>query len=327
MFNNLVNRHDFSRFFYGLRHGYLQTMISRITKGRIGRVKDAWTGNKRTKATTWWMIPAIKRRSNFLITGNENIDYFHYVAEKYLSCKHGMTGMSLGCGNGHRERKWACLADFKKIVGYDISQDRITSAVENAERAGLSGKLEYSQADIVELELPPNQFDVIFIEMALHHFSPLEEILIKISRWLKPNGFFVINEFVGPSRFQWKQRQLEIANGLLSILPQKYKKHVIHDNQIKTIIRPSRFSMIMKDPSESIESERIMPLLNKHFIMVEERPYYGTIIHPLFDGIAENFIPDDKETQCFYNLCLKIEEALILSGDIESDFTLAICKR
>jgi len=327
MFNNLINRHDFTRFVYGLRHGYLQAMLSRLTKGRLGRVKDAWKEKKRGKVATWYMIPSIGKRFNYLMTGNEDVDYYHYVADKYLSNKSGLIALSLGCGQGHKEIKWASLADFKKIEGYDISEDRINAAIAKAEKAGLSKKLVYLQGDIAKLELKRERYDVIFIEHSLHHFSPLEDILIRINRWLKPDGLFVINEFVGPSRFQWTNRQLEIANGVLSILPEKHKKHVLDECQVKKIIRPSRFSMIMKDPSESIESEKIMPLIKKHFSLIEEKPYYGTILHLLFNGIAGNFIPDDQVTQRLYNLCLEIEDTLAYAGEIGSDFTLAICQK
>lgn len=327
MFNNFINRYDFTRFIYGLRYGYLQMMISRFTKGRIGRVEDAWKGKKRDKATTWWMIPAIGRRFNYLMTGDEKIDHYHYIARKYLSDKKNIVALSLGCGQGHRERKWMGLADFEKIEGFDISGNSIKTAIAEAEKAGLSKRLMYQRADIAKLELKTGQYDVIFIEQSLHHFSPLEEILIRINSWLKPGGLFVINEFVGPSRFQWTRRQLEIANGVLAILPEKYKKHVVDGYQIKKIIRPSRFSMIMKDPSESIESEIIMPLIRKHFLLTEEKPYYGTILHLLFNGIAGNFISDDPETQRIYNLCLEIEDTLACAGEIPSDFTLAVCQK
>jgi ubiquinone/menaquinone biosynthesis C-methylase UbiE len=327
MFNNLINRHDFSRFIYGLRHGYLRAMISRLTKGRLGRVKDQWKVTKRGQATTWWMIPAIKKRCNYLITGDEDTDYFHYVAEKYLSNKNGLVALSLGCGNGHRERMWAELADFAKIEAYDISESRIKAAAAAAEKVGLSEKLVYQQGDLATLDLGADRYDVIFVEMSLHHFSPLEEILIRINRCLKPGGLFVVNEYVGPSRFQWTPRQLEVANGVFSILPEKYKKHVVDGCQIKKIIRPSRFSMIMKDPSESIESGSIIPLLKKLFTVIDERPYYGTILHPLFNGIAGNFISDDPETQRVFGLCLEIEDRLACAGDIDSDFTLAICRK
>ena len=327
MFNNLINRHDLSRCIYGLRHGYLKTMISRLTKGRLGRVEDQWKITKRGLATTWWMIPGIKKRCNYLITGNEDADYYRYVADTYLSDKHGLVALSLGCGNGHRERIWVGLADFESIEGCDLSDSRVKAATIAAEKAGLSEKLLYRQGDLAALDFEANRYDVIFVEMSLHHFSPLEEILIKINRWLKPGGLFVVNEDVGLSRFQWTSRQLQAANGVLSILPEKYKKHVVHGSQIKKIVRPSQFSMIMKDPSEAVESEKIMLLLEHHFTLVEERPYYGTVLHLLFNGIAGNFISDDQETQRVFKLCLDIEDTLACAGDIGSDFTLAICRK
>lgn len=329
MFNNFINRYDFTRFILGLRHGYLPKILSRITKGKVGRVKEAWKDEKEknAKATTWWMIPAICQRYNHLITGNENVDYYHYVASKYFNGKNGLKGLSLGCGTGHRERMWACLCDFKKIEGYDISEGLIQKAREEATKKDFKGILEYQAADILKLDFKENTYDAIFVEHSLHHFSPLEDLLVKINNCLKPDGFFVINEYVGPSRFQWTDRQLEIANGVLSILPNKYRRHVVYGHQIKKIIRPSKLSMILKDPSEAIESGEIMPLIEKTFDVVEIRPYYGAILHLLFDGIAGNFVEDDEETKRIFHLCLEIEDLMTETGEVDSDYVLAICRK
>ena len=168
---------------------------------------------------------------------------------------------------------------------------------------------------------------MILVEHSLHHFSPLEEILLRIKRWLKADGYFVVNEFVGPTRFQWTARQLEVINGLLSVLPAKYKR-LFGTASIKVReINTSRLRMILRDPSEAVESAKIRPLLRKTFDVVESKEYGGAVLHLLFNGIAQNFLSGDAETQRWLELCFQVEDMLWASGEVESDFLVAVCRK
>jgi len=126
-------------------------------------------------------------------------------------------------------------------------------------------------ADVYDIKMQKDFYDVIFAEQSLHHFSPLKEILFRIANFLKPNGFLIVNEFVGPTRFQWTDKQLKIVNNLLLSLPDKYKRRW-KSNSIKSkVFRPSRLSMILDDPSEAIESSKILPLLTQIFNVTKSK--------------------------------------------------------
>ena len=196
----------------------------------------------------WWDIPEVLERWNQLITGNNKLDYYAYTCENYLKSSNELIGFSIGCGTGHRELKWASTGLFSRIDAIDISIERIKYASEEAKKNGFTKIINYNVADIYDLELTHNLYDVIFIEQSLHHFSPLKEMLIKLKYCLKPNGYLVINEFVGPTRFQWTERQLEIINSALTLLPSKYRKKINGSNLKSKVIRPSKLSMILGDP-------------------------------------------------------------------------------
>ncbi|GAH53084.1 unnamed protein product, partial [marine sediment metagenome] len=114
---------------------------------------------------------------------------------------------------------------------------------------------------------------------------------------------------------------------VLSILPEKYKVPAVDGVIKKRAIRPSRLRMILGDPSEAVESSKIMSLLDQIFHIVEIRPYQGAILHPLFDGIASNFLSEDKQTQRYLRLCFEIEDLSAAAGEIQSDFALAVCRK
>lgn len=265
-------------------------------------------------------------RWNKLVSGNANVEYRQYILQKWFDDREHMHALSLGCGGGHNELEWAKLGKFDCIDAYDLSEPRIKQANAIAAQKGYSQQLRYKVGDVFGIEMKENFYDMILVEHSLHHFSPLEQILLRIRKFLKPDGYFVVNEFVGPSRFQWSDRQLEVVNGLLAALPNKYKT-LWQSNEVKLKVeKPSRLSMILHDPSEAVESGKIMPLLHSIFDVVDLRLYGGNILHLLFNGIAHNFRSDDAETKHYLDLIFKIEDMLLASGEVQSDFVVAVCK-
>ena len=61
---------------------------------------------------------------------------------------------------------------------------------------------------MLKAEIRKDSYDLVLAEGALHHFTPLHAVYDKIFRALKEGGYLVINDFVGPTRFQWTDRQL-----------------------------------------------------------------------------------------------------------------------
>jgi hypothetical protein len=99
-------------------------------------------------------------------------------------------------------------------------------------------------------------------------------------------------------------------------------------NKLKVnIYRPSKLKMILRDPSEAVESSNILPYLNEIFEIVEIREYGGTILHLLFSEIAHNFISDEPEVKRWLKICFEIEDLLLAEEELNSDFIVAVCKK
>lgn len=326
MFRNLVNIHDFSILYNAVKQGRLNLVLSKLASSKQKKVEKSWEHIKKPPIN-WYDIPEVKRRWNYLISGDVKIDHYEYIFRKYFSSRKNLKALSLGCGTGHRELKWAELGVFKNIDAYDLSKTRIEFAKKEAEEKGYSKIINYRVADIYKIKERNNYYDVILVEHSLHHFSPLKDLLFRINNFLKPDGFFIVNEFIGPTRFQWTDRQIKVTNGLLSILPAKYRVKW-SDKTIKTkIFRPSKLSMILNDPSEAVESSDILPLLQKVFNVKEVKEYGGTILMMLFSDIAHNFLSEDQEAKHFLNFCFRAEDILLQSKNIQSDFVVAVCKK
>ena len=325
MFNNFINYNDLKAFLKLVYCRDLNGVRRILCTDNETKVKKAWK-HVQNPPVSWYNIPAVRTRWNVMITGNPAIEYQEYITQKYLADRQSLKALSLACGNGHRELIWVKNKKFERIDAYDLSEDRIAYARKSAYEAGYGDIIHYNVNNVYSLPLKNEYYDVVLAEQSLHHFTPLQGIMERINSFLKPGGLLIVNEFVGPTRFQWTDKQLEVTNVLLSILPSKYK--ILWDSrQIKeNVCRPSRLSMVIRDPSEAVESSNIVPLLHNTFDIVEMKGYGGTILHLLLSGIAYNFLTDESEASHLLSLCCEIEDLLIKNGEIQDDFIVAVCK-
>lgn len=325
MLRNFINSRDF----YDLFHAapvVLSGLASKMKFGKQRRIKSAWS-HVNAPPTNWWDIPAVNRRWNTLITGSATMGYHQYIVQKWLGDKNDLLALSLGCGTGHNELTWASFHKFERIDAYDLSTQRIQAAASMATGSGYENVIRYAVGDVFDIDIHTDFYDVIMVEQSLHHFSPLEKILVRIADFLKKDGYLLVNEYVGPTRFQWTDRQLEVANGLLAVLPAKYKTLWQSSQLKKNVVKPSHLRMILGDPSEAIESAKIVPLLGSLFDNVELKGYGGSILHLLFNGITHNFLKDDEETRNYLRMIFDAEDMLLESKDIQHDFIVAVCKK
>lgn len=325
MFNNFVNVEDLQTL---IKQGpkVLSEIISRLGIAEKKRIKTAWSHSS-NPPKNWWDIPVVRSRWNHLISGDPQVDYYDYISQKYLANKNSLSALSIGCGTGHRELRWAETSKFSSIDAYDLSHPRIQNAISIAKQNNYDKIINYRVSDVYGIKAHENHYDVVLGEQSLHHFSPLEKILLRANSFLKTDGYFIVNEFVGPTRFQWTERQLEAVNGLLAILPAKYKTFWGSESIKQKVSKPSRLRMILQDPSEAIESSKIKSMIHEIFDVVEVKEYGGTILQLLFNGISHNFLSDDPETQHWLKFCFDVEDQLIASNEIQSDFIVAICKK
>ena len=52
--------------------------------------------------------------------------------QKYFAGRSGLSLLSVGCGSGSREQKFARHPAFSRIVGIDLAENQINEARENA---------------------------------------------------------------------------------------------------------------------------------------------------------------------------------------------------
>lgn len=326
MFNNLLNFHDIIRIIEKLKQGQFRNILKKIFSSRHDRVTDSWK-HTQSPPVNWENIPAVKEYIAEAISGNAGISHRSYIKQTYLQQRKNLAALSLGCGIGQNELAWAEMGIFKRIDAFDISGNRIEQARRSAAAKGYEDIVQFSVANAQKQDLGEAKYDLVLFEGSLHHFSPMNEILQKVNICLKPGGILVVFDFVGPSRFQWTERQLSVANALLQILPERYKRMWPGDSLKKRVYRPGRLFMMLRDPSEAAASSHIMSCLRQIFDIIEIKEIGGAVLHLLFSGIAHNFQAEDRETREWLQTCFTVEKMLLKSQEISSDFVLVVCRK
>lgn len=298
-----------------------------ITSTYWGKEAGTWQVGR---GIHWTEHQAVQDRINRMVSGDPASDAYRFLID-FLG-KHGMhlplsRCLTLGCGAGDLERGLAQYGFCLKHDAHDIADGAIKRAKQKAAEAGLT-HISYYVSDINNISLPPDTYDLVFGVQSVHHFSNLEHIFSEVQKTLNTGGYLVLNEFVGPTKFQWTERQLTIINSLLQILPEKYRISRNDGATVKTLYsRPSIEEMDRIDPSEAVRSGDILNVLTKYFNIAAKRDYGGTILHLLLQDIAGNFNCNDPIDMRLLNMLFDIEDTLMEIGEIPSDFAVVIAQK
>jgi SAM-dependent methyltransferase len=281
------------------------------------------------KITEWLHSPLV---GNYCLSrlkvGNKImsvLQWLLWVKEKYVP-KALECGLSLGCGNGKLERHALFLGVCEKFDAFDASSRSINIAIEEGEKQGLSDKLHYEVADINNISLECDKYDIVFLGSAMHHFQNLEHVTSEIKKSLKKDGLLIANEYIGPSQFQWPDKQVQIMNELLQLLPLRLRHDVTTNKPKVPITRPTIEHMNTHDPSEAIRSAEIVPILESSFEIIERVDFGGTLLHLLLQGIVDNFDSSNEGDITILKMLGYIEDILIREGVLSSDFALLVAR-
>jgi ubiquinone/menaquinone biosynthesis C-methylase UbiE len=234
--------------------------------------------------------------------------------------------LSLGCGAAALEIFASKRKLFDKLFAVDVSP----ASVEEARRAAAAeevSNIEFLVSDLSRLELPRSAYDVVLMNMSLHHVKELRSVLSNVRRTLVPDGFFLVNEFIGPRQFQFPDLQLSLVGELLAALPLRWRQDSA-TGEIKTqYVKQPVEHWNVADPSEAIRSDLIVSEVERQFRVLERRDYGGTILNLLLEHIVHNFDPADEKDVAAIRLLGAIESILIRHGVIPSDFTVMAMKK
>ncbi|MBC8464434.1 MAG: class I SAM-dependent methyltransferase [Bacteroidetes bacterium] len=301
---------DFIDVYYKIQQRGLKFILSKFRFSSLKRTNSTFNETK-IAASNWWHIPLVRKRWNLLLTGKENLEYEDFLVQRFFLNKTDLNMLSLGCGIGSHEPKFAKYSQFQKIIGLDLAPKLIQAAQENTEKLNLKN-LQYIAGNLYEMEFHKEKFDVVYFHSSLHHFENIDFLLKhKIAPILKNDGLLIINEYVGPNRIQHHKEQITSCRRALSTIPDKLKKRLFSKNIKKTIYRPGVLRMYISDPSEAPESENILPSIHRYFNPVLEKAYGGNILMPVLKDISHHFLKDEEHINTTLKNLFDIEDSYL----------------
>lgn len=305
----LITYDDFAETYAKIHQRGLQFIFSKFNFDQTKRTRSAF--NTEFDSSNYWIIPGVRKRWNRIISGDENKSYEHYVVENYLKDKTGLKFLSLGSGVCSHELIFASYSQFAEVKCVDFSEKLLKTAESIAKEKGISNMI-FSSENVNEMHLPENSLDVVLFHSSLHHFENVDKLLNKIKVALKPNGILILNDFVGPHRLQYPKEQIQAINHILKYhIPKKFRERYQTGILKESISGPGYIRMYLADPSEAIESEKIIPALRKHFKTLEEKNVGGDLLMLLLKDISHHFTNENEETKRVLEIIFKEEEKFI----------------
>jgi SAM-dependent methyltransferase len=100
----------------------------------------------------------------------------------------GCRVLDLGCGFGWFCR-WARQAGAAQVLGFDVSEKMLARAKATTGDPAIT----YTRADMEQLDLQPNSFDVVYSSLALHYVNNLTGLMAQAYGSLVPGGVLVFS--------------------------------------------------------------------------------------------------------------------------------------
>jgi ubiquinone/menaquinone biosynthesis C-methylase UbiE len=136
----------------------------------------------------------------------------------------GMSVLDVGCGTGAVTRILAERVSPGRVVGLDLSEDRLSVAREIAEKEGVSN-VEYVRADVRDLNPEDHRFDLAY-SRCLFQYLPGKagmDTVAAMKRLARPGGRVAVADIDGnhlyryPLNEEWKQLLDKLVHGVEEI--------------------------------------------------------------------------------------------------------------
>lgn len=300
--------------------------LSKLSLKKDVRTKTAFNSLK-IDSSNWWIIPEVKERWNELITESKIKTYEEFVSKNFFQDYRSLKMVSIGSGVCSHEILFAELNPHWEITCIDFSNKLLERAEEIAKEKGVSN-IKFINENIYQSNLPNNYFDVVFFHSSLHHFRSLDEFINKIVMdKLTHRGYLIINEYVGVNRLQYSNTQIDAINQCLKLIPKSHRKLYKSPLYKKRYFGSGILRMVVADPSECVESESILPIINKYFDVVFEKPFGGNLLMPVLKDISHHFINEDRreQNQKILKAIFEIEDQYLTTNS--SDFVFGIYQK
>lgn len=253
-------------------------------------------------------IDEVRTYLNHLIGGDEPLWPIEWF-ERWAGQRRFDRALSIGCGAGALERQLIERGVVRSIDAFDGSVVSLREARRAADATGHGDRIRYFAADFNEPALPRRRYDIVFFHQSAHHVGKLEKLNRAVLRTLKPDGLVYLDEYVGPSRFDWKDDLVTAQRAEFAAIDPALR---LRDDL--------PYPIQEDDPSEAIRSSDIEGQLRIGFDVIARRPYGGTLLSLVVPQLrVERLTPHDV-------LRLIDRERALLAGGHRSYYAIVVAK-
>lgn len=121
----------------------------------------------------------------------------------------GKSVMDFGCGIGGIDQLLVNTHGAAKVTGLDVVQSLIERARADAEKLGLSSRVEYLVADSDELQFADESFDVVFTKDTVVHIADKPKVYEEFFRILRKGGVLAGSDWLGSENTASSERVAE----------------------------------------------------------------------------------------------------------------------
>jgi 2-polyprenyl-3-methyl-5-hydroxy-6-metoxy-1,4-benzoquinol methylase len=314
---------------------------------QIKTSSDFWNNRVKPNRSQWWHKEQVLRYINRLVSGRDNLvkrgEGLLLLVREKLQNRIFENAISVGCGNGNKEMDLVLNGLVRHFTLFEISEKRIAQGQLMAQQLGITDRVTFRTDDPFQAITEPS-YDMVHWNDSLHHMFNVDQAVLWSREILKPQGLFYMDEYVGPNRFQWSQQNLELAQQVRMLLPKKYlrtsspnlSKYLakticrtvgIQETRTyvpRTVTRPDPEVVASLDPSESVDSQSIIPALTRHFPEAEIIYTGGIVYHTALNDLFHNFSENDQYDRALLDSLLLIDELSLRSGRYQSNYAVAL---
>jgi SAM-dependent methyltransferase len=305
-------------------------MISRNRTPEEERTAKFWDRQhwREVPLDYWASNPLVQSYINRRTTGDPDLRWLDWFRQRHASAVFDR-GLCLACGAGTAELHAVGIGLCREMDACDISEGSLESARARAASLKLETRINYFRCDLNRASLAPGQYDLVLSSGGLHHIEQLEHLLDQVHACLKDGGLLAIDEYVGPARLQYTDLQLDVVQRIVDSLPAGLRTG-------KPVERPDLAYMLRNDPSEAVRAPELVSLLQKHFEVIELRPYGGTLLNVLFGcGAVDTrlLLPGEGAAAASPShadvlpMILLLEEMLTENEVLPSDYAVIVARR
>lgn len=253
-------------------------MPDESAQDRARAVAAAWWdehySGKRDPVWRWWESPEASAYLGELVCGQPCSGTAELAVQGMRShCGNALpfaSAISVGCGSAYKEIALLRQGLVRHFTLYDISEGALAAARKRAEAAGLAHAVTLVHGDPLEQER--GSFDLVYWDNSLHHMMNTRAAMAWSRVRLRQGGHVVINDYVGPDRFQWPDDMLERIN------------EVIVPFGVDPTERENPRLIGRADPTEAADSAATREALFAEFPNATWTPLGGAIYHTGLTG-------------------------------------------